>query len=90
MDDDAADRMGKMERDLERIRRDDARVHAQVNVAVAGARSAFDAYRASFSSTQLREPETISSQVFRNAVQRVPDQTGAGAAAARMQIASAI
>jgi hypothetical protein len=73
----AAEKMRvNMERDLEKMRRDEARVHAQSNSAVAGARSAFEAYRASFTAARLREPATISSEMFRNAVQRVDDPNG--------------
>jgi hypothetical protein len=66
----------RMERDLERMRADEARVYAQSNDAVTRTRAGFDAYRASFSPTQLREPATISGELFRNAVQRVDDPKG--------------
>ena len=73
----AAEKMRvRMKRDLERMRNDEARVHAQANGAVARTRNAFDAYRASFSAAQLRQPATISSQVFRDAVLRVDDPQG--------------
>ncbi len=66
----------KMERDLEKMRADEERVHAQSNDAVTNTRSAFDAYRASFSATQLREPATISGEAFRKVIQRVDDPKG--------------
>jgi hypothetical protein len=66
----------RLERDLEKLRRDEARVHAQSSSAVAGTRNAFEAYRASFAATQLREPATIGAQLFRNAVPRVDDPQG--------------
>ena len=56
----------RMERDFEKIRRDEARTYAQSNDAVARTRSAFDAYRASFTADRLREPATISSQLYRD------------------------
>lgn len=66
----------RMERDLEKMRADEARVHTKSNDAVARTRTGFDAYRASFSAAQLREPATISGEMFRNAVQRVDDPKG--------------
>jgi hypothetical protein len=66
----------RMERDLEKMRADEARVHAQSNSAVAGTRAEFDAYRASFSAAQLREPATISGTTFRKTVPRVDDPKG--------------
>ena len=66
----------RMERDLEKMRRDEARTHAQSNDAVARSRSAFDAYRASFTAARLREPATISSQLYRDAIPRVDDPQG--------------
>ena len=66
----------RMERDLEKLRRDEARVHAQSNDAVARTRSAFDAYRASFTAARLEEPATIGPQLFRDAVPRVDDPQG--------------
>ena len=73
----AAEKMrARMERDIEKMRADEARVHTQSNDAVARTRAGFDAYRASFSATQLREPATISGEMFRGAVQRVDDPKG--------------
>lgn len=66
----------RMERDIERIRRDEARAFSQSNDAVTGTRTAFDAYRASFSAAQLRGPATISSELFRNTVPRIDDPEG--------------
>lgn len=66
----------RMERDLEKMRRDEARTHAQANDAVARTRSAFDAYRASFSPARLQEPASISPQLYRDAVPRVDDPQG--------------
>ena len=66
----------KMERDLEKMRADEARVHAQSNDAIASTRAEFDAYRASFSAAQLREQATISGQTFRRVVPRVDDPKG--------------
>lgn len=73
----AAEQMrARMERDLEKTRRDETRVHAQTSDAVARTRSAFDAYRASFPPAQLQEPATISSQMYLDAVPRVDDPQG--------------
>ena len=73
----AAEQMrARMERDLEKMRRDEARTLAQSNDAVARTRGAFDAYRASFTAGRLREPATISSQLYRDAVPRVDDPQG--------------
>ncbi|MET0660664.1 MAG: hypothetical protein ABW110_21165 [Steroidobacteraceae bacterium] len=66
----------RMERDLERMRADEARVHGQSNDAVAQTRAEFDAYRASFSAAQLSEPATISGTTFRKTVPRVDDPKG--------------
>lgn len=66
----------RMERDIERLRRDEARAHSQSNSAVAGTRTAFAAYRASLTPARLREPATISNTLFRNAVPRVDDPAG--------------
>lgn len=73
----AADSMrARMERDIERLRRDEARAYSQSNSTLAGTRTAFDAYRASFSAAQLREPATIGNELFRNAVPRVDAPNG--------------
>jgi len=73
----AAEQMrSRMERDLEKLRRDEARTLAQSNDVVARTRGAFDAYRASFTVGRLREPATISSQLYRDAVPRVDDPQG--------------
>jgi hypothetical protein len=66
----------RMERDIERMRADEARVHSQSNDAVAQTRAEFDAYRASFPTAQLREPATISGTTFRKVVMRVDDPKG--------------
>ena len=66
----------RMERDLDRLRRDEARAYAQSDDAVARTRTAFDAYRASFSAARLREPATIGTQLFRDAIPRVDDPQG--------------
>lgn len=66
----------RMERDIERMRADEARVHSQASDAIARTRAGFDKYRASFSATQLREPATISGEMAFNAVQRVDDPKG--------------
>jgi hypothetical protein len=77
MDPAAAEKMReRMERDLEKMRKDEARVHAQSNAAVAATRSEFDDYRASFSAARLREPASISPKVFRQTVLRVDDPQG--------------
>ena len=69
----AEDMRVRMERDIAKMRADEARVHAQSNDAVAGTRAEFDTYRASFSAAQLREPATISGAVYRKTVMRVDD-----------------
>jgi hypothetical protein len=66
----------KMERDLEKVRADEARAYAQSNNAIASTRAEFDEYRASFSAAQLREPATISGQTYRKVVPRVDDPKG--------------
>ncbi|MET0984715.1 MAG: hypothetical protein ABW034_04835 [Steroidobacteraceae bacterium] len=66
----------RMERDLEKMRANEARAHSQSNDAVAQTRAEFDAYRASFSAAQLREPATLSGATFRKTVQRVDDPKG--------------
>lgn len=66
----------RMERDLEKMRKDEARVHAQSSGAVADNRRAFDAYRASFPAARLREPATISSEMLKHGVPRVDDPKG--------------
>ncbi len=77
MDPAGAEKMrARMDRDIERLRADEARVHAQANTAVANARKGFDQYRASFTAAQLREPATISGKMAFNAVQRVDDPDG--------------
>jgi hypothetical protein len=72
----AEDMRVRMERDIAKMRADEARVHAKSNDAVAGTRAEFDAYRASFSAAQLREPATISGAVYRKTVMRVDDPKG--------------
>jgi hypothetical protein len=72
----AEDMRVRMERDIAKIRADEARVHAKSNDAVAGTRTEFDAYRASFSAAQLREQATISGAVYRKTVMRVDDPKG--------------
>ena len=73
----AADDMRvRMERDIAKMRADEARVRAKSNDAIAGTRAEFDAYRASFSAAQLREPATISAAVYRKTVMRVDDPKG--------------
>lgn len=64
------------EREIAKMRADEARVHAKSNDAVAGTRAEFDAYRASFSAAQLREPATISGATYRKTVMRVDDPKG--------------
>ena len=77
MDPASAEKMRmRMERDIEKMRADEARVHAQSNDAVARTRAGFDKYRASFSAAQLRGPATISGEMAFNAVQRVDDPKG--------------
>jgi hypothetical protein len=66
----------RMERDLERLRADEARAHSMSNESVARTRSAFDAYRASFSAAQLKAPATLSGELFQGAVPRVDDPKG--------------
>ena len=72
----AEDMRVRMERDIAKMRADEARVHAKSNDAVAGTRAEFDAYRASFSTAQLREQSTISGAVYRKTVMRVDDPKG--------------
>jgi hypothetical protein len=72
----AEDMRVRMERDIAKMRADEARVHAKSNDAVASTRAEFDAYRASFSAAQLREPATISGAVYRKTVMRVDDPKG--------------
>jgi hypothetical protein len=72
----AEDMRVRMERDLAKMRADEARVHAKSNDAVAGTRAEFDAYRASFSDAQLREQATISGATYRKTVMRVDDPKG--------------
>jgi hypothetical protein len=72
----AEDMRVRMERDIAKMRADEARVHAKSNDAVAGIRAEFDAYRASFSAAQLRESATISGAVYRKTVMRVDDPKG--------------
>jgi hypothetical protein len=72
----AEDMRVRMERDIAKMRADEAHVHAKSNDAVAGARAEFDAYRASFSAAQLREPATISAATYRKTVMRVDDPKG--------------
>jgi hypothetical protein len=72
----AEDMRVRMERDIAKMRADEARVHAKANDAVAGTRTEFDAYRASFSTSQLREQATISGAVYRKSVMRVDDPKG--------------
>jgi len=72
----AEDLRVRMERDIAKMRADEARVHAKSNDAVAGTRAEFDAYRASFSAAQLREQSTISGAVYRKTVMRVDDPKG--------------
>jgi hypothetical protein len=72
----AEDMRVRMERDIAKMRADEARVHAKSNDAVAGTRAEFDAYRASFSAAQLREPATISGAAYRKTVLRVDDPKG--------------
>lgn len=72
----AEDMRVRMERDIAKMRADEARVYAKSNDAVAGTRAEFDAYRASFSAAQLREQSTISGAVYRKTVMRVDDPKG--------------
>lgn len=73
----SADKMrARMERDLAKLRADEARAHDQSNGAVARTREAFDKYRASFSGSQLREQATISGAAYMGVIQRVDDPKG--------------
>jgi hypothetical protein len=72
----AEDMRVRMERDIAKMRADEARVHAKSNDAIADTRAEFDAYRASFSAAQLREQATISAAVHRKTVMRVDDPKG--------------
>jgi hypothetical protein len=72
----AEDMRVRMERDIAKMRADEARVHSKSKDAVAGTRAEFDAYRASFSAAQLREPATISGAVYRKTVMRDDDPKG--------------
>ena len=66
----------RMEKDLAKIRSDEARAHSQSNDAIARTRTAFDSYRASFSADQLRGPATISGETYLNVIQRVDAANG--------------
>jgi hypothetical protein len=66
----------RMERDIERMRADESRAHAQSNDAIARTRVGFDKYRASLSAERLRAPATISGEMAFAAVQRVDDPNG--------------
>jgi hypothetical protein len=72
----AEDMRVRMERDIAKMRADEARVHAKSNDAIASTRAEFDAYRASFTAAQLSEPATISGAVYRKTVMRVDDPKG--------------
>lgn len=72
----AEDMRVRMERDIAKMRADEARMHTKSNDVIAGTRAEFDAYRASFSAAQLRRPATISGSVYRETVMRVDDPKG--------------
>jgi hypothetical protein len=72
----AEDMRVRMERDIAKMRADEAKVHSKSNDVVAGTRAEFDEYRASFSAAQLRQPASISGAVFRKLVPRVDDPKG--------------